>query len=60
MLDGHLDDLCLLDPALPLLHVGGGDEPAQVGCNQLIKCHFLSCCEAGAVHGFLEPELQIK
>jgi hypothetical protein len=30
VLDGHLDDLCLLDSPLPLLHVGVGDEAAQV------------------------------
>jgi hypothetical protein len=28
MLDGHLDDLRLLDPALALLHVRGGDQAA--------------------------------
>ncbi len=32
MLDGHLDDLCLLDSALPLLHVGVGDQAAQISC----------------------------
>ena len=30
VLDGHLDDLRLLDPAAALLEVGGGDEPAEV------------------------------
>ena len=30
VLDGHLDDLSLLDPAPTLLEVGAGDEPAEV------------------------------
>jgi hypothetical protein len=33
MLDGHLDDLSLLHAALPLLHVGVGDQAAQVSCS---------------------------
>ena len=28
VLDGHLNDLCLLHPPLPLLHVGVGNKPA--------------------------------
>ena len=31
VLDGHLDDLCLLNAAPALLKVTGGDQTAQVG-----------------------------
>ena len=31
MFDGHLNDLCLLNPAPAFLEVRGGNEAAQVG-----------------------------